>query len=121
MTAARFEPLSFTRLPPSQMLERARSFYAELDRRRTTRHFSHEPVPQSVGIAAGMLIAAIHHMGLVTLTHTPSPMAFLATLLRRPPNERAYLLMPVGYPAPDAEVPVLRRRALEDVLTFNLP
>ena len=223
MTAARFEPLSFTRLPPSEMLERARSFYAELDRRRTTRHFSHEPVPrelielairsaatapsgahrqpwrfvaiddallkakireaaeveehenyngrmpqewldalaplgtdehkahitdapwvivvfkqlyevlpdgrriknyyvdESVGIAAGLLITAIHHMGLVTLTHTPSPMAFLATLLRRPPNERAYLLMPVGFPAPDAEVPALRRRALEDVLTFNLP
>lgn len=217
-----FEPLSFTRLPPAEMLERARAFYEELDRRRTTRHFSTEPVPrellelairtagtapsgahrqpwrfaliddielkaemraaaeaeevenyhgrmpqewldalaplgtdehkahitdapwvivvfkqlyevradgtrvknyyveESVGIAAGLLIAAIHHMGLVTLTHTPSPMAFLTTLLRRPANERAYLLMPVGYPAPDATVPALRRRGLEDLLTHNI-
>jgi hypothetical protein len=60
-------------------------------------------------------------MGLVTLTHTPSPMAFLATLLRRPPNERAYLLMPVGFPTPDASVPALRRRPLEELLTRNLP
>jgi nitroreductase len=223
MNADRFEPLSFTRLAPSEMLERARSFHAELDRRRTTRHFSDEPVPrelielavrtaatapsgahrqpwrfvavddpvlkarmreaaeveerenyhgrmpkewldalaplgtdehkahitdapwvivvfkqlyevlpdgtriknyyvdESVGIAAGMLIAAIHHMGLVTLTHTPSPMGFLATLLRRPANERAYLLMPVGFPAAGATVPAIRRRPLEDVLTCNLP
>jgi nitroreductase len=78
-------------------------------------------VDESVGIAVGMLVAAIHHMGLVTLTHTPSPMGFLATLLRRPPNERAYLLMPVGFPAAGATVPALRRRPLEDVLTCNLP
>jgi iodotyrosine deiodinase len=223
MTPGRFEPLSFRRLPESEMLERARDFYAELDRRRTTRHFSSEPVPrelvelairsagtapsgahrqpwrfvavddselkakmraaaeaeehenyhgrmpqewldalaplgtdehkahitdapwvivvfkqlyemradgarvknyyvdESVGIAAGLLIAAIHHMGLVTLTHTPSPMGFLAALLRRPLNERAYLLMPVGFPAADAQVPALRRRPLEELLTFNLP
>ncbi len=223
MSSARFEALSFTRHPPSEMLERARTFHAELDRRRTTRHFSSEPVPrelielavrsaatapsgahrqpwrfvavddpslkakmreaaeaeehenyhgrmpqewldalaplgtdehkthitdapwiivvfkqlyeqrpdgtriknyyvdESVGIATGMLIAAIHHMGLVTLTHTPSPMAFLASLLRRPPNERAYLLMPVGFPAAGATVPALRRRPLEDLLTWNLP
>lgn len=222
MTAAEFEPLSFTRLPPAEMLQRARAFYAELDRRRTTRHFSTEPVPrellelairtagtapsgahrqpwrfaliddaelkaqmraaaeaeevenysrrmpqewldalaplgtdehkphitdapwvivvfkqlyelgaggatlknyyvdESVGIAAGLLIAAIHHMGLVTLTHTPSPMGFLATVLRRPANERAYLLMPVGYPARDAMVPALRRRGLEELLTHNI-
>ena len=223
MSVADFAPLSFTRLPPDEMLERARAFYAELDRRRTTRHFSTEPVPrellelairtagtapsgahrepwrfalvddtdlkvkmraaaeaeevenysrrmpqewldalaplgtdehkphitdapwvivvfkqlyelgaggatlknyyvdESVGIAAGLLIAAIHHMGLVTLTHTPSPMGFLAALLRRPPNERAYMLMPVGYPAPDATVPAIRRRRLEELLTINTP
>lgn len=221
MTTARFEPLSFTRLPPDEMLVRAQSFYAELDRRRTTRHFSSEPVPrelielavrtastapsgahrqpwhfvavddaelkarmraaaeaeeyenyhgrmsqewldalaplgtdehkahitdapwvivvfkqpyelrpdgtraknyyvdESVGIATGLLITALHHMGLVTLTHTPSPMAFLATLLRRPANERAYVLMPVGFPAADAAVPVLHRRPVEQVLTWN--
>ena len=223
MTAAEFEPLSFTRFPSAEMLERARAFCAELDRRRTTRHFSSEPVPrelielairsaatapsgahrqpwrfvsvddgelkakmraaaeaeefenyhgrmpqewldalaplgtdehkthitdapwvivvfkqlyevrpdgtriknyyvdESVGIATGLLIAAIHHMGLVTLTHTPSPMGFLASLLRRPPNERAYLLMPVGFPAPDASVPALHRRPLEELLAYNLP
>jgi nitroreductase len=223
MTLAGFEPLSFARLPEAEMVERARDFYAELDRRRTTRHFSSEPVPrelvelairsagtapsgahrqpwrfvavddpvlkakmraaaeaeehenyhgrmpqewldvlaplgtdehkahitdapwvivvfkqlyeirtdgsrvknyyvdESVGIATGLLIAAIHHMGLVTLTHTPSPMGFLSTLLRRPLNERAYLLMPVGFPAADAQVPALRRRRLEELLTYNLP
>jgi nitroreductase len=222
MNPPKFEPLSFTRLQPAEMLERARAFYAEVDRRRTTRHFASESVPrelielavrsagtapsgahrqpwrfvavddpdlkakmraaaeaeerenyhgrmpqewldalaplgtdehkahitdapwvivvfkqlyellpdgsrvknyyvdESVGIATGLLITAIHHMGLVTLTHTPSPMGFLASLLRRPPNERAYLLMPVGYPAPDASVPVLRRRPLEELLTFNV-
>lgn len=217
----RFEPLVFERLPPETMRERARAYFEELDRRRTTRHFSREDVPrelvelairsastapsgahkqpwhfvavsdpgikaqmreaaereegdnyggrmspewldalaplgtdaikahitdapwtivvfkkpyelradgtraknyyvdESVGIACGMLIAAIHHMGLVTLTHTPSPMGFLAKLLGRPENERAYLLLPVGYPAADAEVPAIRRKPLEDVATFR--
>jgi nitroreductase len=216
-----FEPLQFTRLAESEMRARARAFYEEMDRRRTTRHFSSEPVPrelielavltagtapsgahrqpwtfvavsdpelkaqmraaaekeehanyngrmspewlealaplgtdehkahiteapwvivvfkqayemleggrrgkhyyvdESVGIACGMLIAALHHMGLVTLTHTPSPMAFLAELLGRPENERAYLLMPVGYPAPGAEVPKLARKPLEAILRWE--
>jgi iodotyrosine deiodinase len=217
----RFEPLVFTRLELDAMRARARDFYTELDRRRTTRHFSTEPVPrelielairaastapsgahrqpwhfvavsdadlqskmreasereehenyngrmsrewldalaplgtdekkahitdapwvivvfkkayelladgtraknyyvdESVGIACGLLIAAIHHMGLVTLTHTPSPMAFLAKLLGRPENERAYLLMPVGFPGTDASVPSLRRKSLEEVAEFR--
>lgn len=76
-------------------------------------------VDESVGIACGMLVAAIHHMGLVTLTHTPSPMGFLAKLLGRPDNERAYLLMPVGYPAEGATVPALRRKALDEVADFR--
>ncbi len=73
-------------------------------------------VKESVGIACGMFIAALHRLGLVTLTHTPSPMAFLGRLLERPPNERPFILFPVGYPAPDAEVPSLTRKALEEVL-----
>ena len=73
-------------------------------------------VNESVGIAAGMLIAAIHYAGLVTLTHTPSPMNFLEKILERPANERAVLLLPVGYPADGAEVPVLRRKSLEEVM-----
>ncbi len=70
-------------------------------------------VNESVGIACGMLITAIYNAGLVTLTHTPSPMNFLANLLGRPANERAFLLLPVGYPAKDAEVPKLERKPLE--------
>jgi iodotyrosine deiodinase len=73
---------------------------------------------ESVGIACGMFIAAIHRMGLVTLTHTPSPMGFLRQILGRPSNERPFVLLPVGYPAPDAVVPDLRRKALADVAVF---
>lgn len=70
---------------------------------------------ESCGIAAGLFIAAIHVMGLVTLTHTPSPMAFLGELLGRPSNEKAMLVMPVGYPAANATVPDLQRKTLADV------
>jgi len=72
-------------------------------------------VSESVGIAAGFLLAAIHHAGLVSLTHTPSPMNFLQKILDRPENERPFLLMPVGYPADGATVPDLRRKSLEEV------
>lgn len=75
-------------------------------------------VSESVGIAAGMLISAIHHAGLVTLTHTPSPMNFLEKILERPPNEKAYLLLPVGYPANDATVPVISRKSEVDVISY---
>jgi len=70
---------------------------------------------ESVGIAAGMFITAIHRMGLCTLTHTPSPMGFLRELLQRPEHESAVLLMPVGYPADDAMVPDLQRKSLGDI------
>ncbi|MEC8078601.1 MAG: nitroreductase family protein, partial [Candidatus Thermoplasmatota archaeon] len=73
---------------------------------------------ESCGIAAGMFIAAVHRMGLVTLTHTPSPMGFLQTLLERPDHETAMLVLPVGYPAEDAKVPDLERKGLEDVSVF---
>jgi len=74
---------------------------------------------ESCGIAAGMFITAIHHMGLVTLTHTPNPMGFLRDLLNRPMNERAMLVMPVGYPAEDARVPDLARKPLEDIAVWR--
>lgn len=77
-------------------------------------------VNESVGIACGMLISAIHHAGLVTLTHTPSPMNFLAKILDRPANERAYMLFPVGYASKDVYVPNIQRKSLEEVSTFYM-
>ncbi|NND01158.1 MAG: nitroreductase family protein [Acidimicrobiia bacterium] len=74
-------------------------------------------VKESVGIACGMFIATLHRIGLVTLTHTPSPMAFLTKLLGRPENERPFILFPVGYPAPGATVPDIERKALDEVMT----
>jgi iodotyrosine deiodinase len=220
-TSPTFVPLPFRRLPEEEMLERARDFHAEMDRRRTTRAFSDEPVPreliehavrtagtapsgahqqpwtfvvvsdpelkarireaaeeeerksyggrmtdewlealaplgtdevkehittapyvvvlfrqshgvredgtrrthyyttESCGIAAGLFIAAVHRMGLATLTHTPSPMGFLSTLLERSANEKPFLLMPVGFPAPDATVPDLRRKPLEEIAVWK--
>ena len=73
-------------------------------------------VNESVGLAAGFLLTAIHHAGLVALTHTPSPMNFLQKILERPDNERPILLIPVGYPADDAQVPDIRRKSLGEVL-----
>jgi iodotyrosine deiodinase len=216
-----FVPLQFTRRSAVEQVERARAFHAEMDRRRTTRHFSTEPVPreliewairtagtapsgahqqpwtfvavsdpelkrtirtaaeaeehefyhgrapqdwiealaplgtdehkahltdapwlvvlfrqahglrpdgtkrtyyytqESCGIAAGFFIAAVHQMGLVTLTHTPNPMGFLGELLGRPANEKAMLVMPVGYPAPGAEVPDLSRKPLDRIAVWK--
>lgn len=71
---------------------------------------------ESVGIAVGLLLASLHLAGLATLTHTPSPMAFLSEVLGRPENERAYVLIPVGYPAQEAEVPDISRKGLDEVL-----
>lgn len=216
-----FLPLDYARLAPDVSVARAREFYAQMDRRRTTRHFSTDAVPrelielairtagtapsgahqqpwtfvavadpvlkaamrdaaeaeerafyagratpewlealaplgtdehkphltdapwvvvlfrqsfgyfpdgekrthfyaqESCGIAAGFFIAAVHAMGLVTLTHTPSPMGFLGELLQRPANEKAMLVMPVGYPAADATVPDIARKALADVVVWK--
>ena len=72
-------------------------------------------VVESVGLAIGVLLCAIQHAGLVALTHTPSPMNFLQKILKRPENERPFLLIPVGYPAIDAEVPDISRKSLEDI------
>ncbi len=212
-----FVPLSFRRYPEEEMRERARSLDGELQRRRSVRHFSSEPVPldvvdrcietagsapsgahkqpwtfvvvtdpelkrairvaaeeeerenysgrmnpewiedleplgtdankpfleeapalivvlrqawggeedgerrqhyythESVGLASGFLLAALHHAGLATLTHTPSPMGFLAKVLGRPSSEKPFLLIPVGYPAEGCEVPDLVRKTLDEI------
>lgn len=217
MTEPRFKPLEYTRLQESEIVSRARTFHAAMARRRTTRHFSSDPVPreaielairtagtapsgahqqpwtfvavsdpglkerireaaereehanyhgrmppewldalaplgtdehkahltdapwlvvvfrkaygitsdgtkrpfyytqESVGIATGFFIAAVHMMGLVTLTHTPNPMGFLSELLERPANEKAYLILPVGYPAEGARVPDIERLPLSEI------
>ena len=75
-------------------------------------------VNESVGLATGFLLAAIHNAGFVSLTHTPSPLNFLQKILDRPSNERPFLLIPVGYPADDAQVPVLARKGLDDMAVF---
>lgn len=77
-------------------------------------------VDESVGIACGFLLAAIHNAGLAALTHTPSPMNFLREILRRPQNEVPYLLIPVGYPADGAVVPDIHRKQLEEILVTNV-
>lgn len=77
------------------------------------RHYYSE---ESVGIAVGFLLAALQMSGLATLTHTPSPMKFLSEILERPPNERAFVLIPVGYPADEAEVPAIRKKALSEIM-----
>ncbi|MDP4952850.1 MAG: nitroreductase family protein [Flavobacteriales bacterium] len=75
-------------------------------------------VNESVGIAVGMLLAAIHNAGLAALTHTPSPMNFLAEALGRPKNEKAYLNIPVGYPKEDVQVPDIKRKSLDEIAKF---
>jgi nitroreductase len=80
------------------------------------RRVKHYYVDESVGIAVGLLLSALHLAGLATLTHTPSPMGFLRELLGRPDHERAYLVIPVGYPAEDAVVPDLERKPLDEIM-----
>ncbi len=88
--------------------------YGLVDERRVKHYY----VTESVGIATGLLIAAVHHAGLVSLTHTPSPMGFLTRILDQPVNERPFLILAVGYPAPEAQVPAIRRRPLEEIVTI---
>jgi len=75
-------------------------------------------VNESVGIASGFLLTALHNAGLATLTHTPSPMGFLEKILKRPKNEKAVLLIPVGYPAENAKVPDLKKKSFQEVVTI---
>ncbi|HKJ44824.1 MAG TPA: nitroreductase family protein [Balneolales bacterium] len=78
----------------------------------------HYYVKESVGIATGMLITAIHEAGLVSLTHTPSPMGFLNEILNRPSNEKPFLLLVVGYPSPETRVPKITKKSLDEIVTF---
>lgn len=89
--------------------------YAQLPSGRKVKNYY---VQESVGIAVGFLIAALHQAGLATLTHTPSPMGFLNDILDRPANERPYLLLVVGYPAADARVPDISKKPLDEIATF---
>ena len=82
------------------------------------RKVKHYYPQESVGIATGILITAIHHAGLVSLTHTPSPMRFLNHILGRPSHERPFLILVVGYPADDARVPMITKKPLEEIATF---
>ena len=82
----------------------------------TLRKVKHYYVQESVGIAVGILLSSLAHASLATLTHTPSPMSFLGEILQRPANERAYVLIPVGYPASGATVPAIVKKPLEEVL-----
>lgn len=87
----------------------------ELDKKGQRKNYY---VNESVGIAAGFLFTALHNAGLATLTHTPSPMGFLEKILKRPQNEKAFLLIPVGYPAKDAQVPILVKKSFSDVVSI---
>jgi nitroreductase len=92
----------------------AQSYGVLPDQRRVKNYY----VTESAGIAAGLLITAVHHAGLVSLTHTPSPMGFLKEILGRPENERAFLILVVGYPAADALVPDIAKKSLAEIATF---
>ncbi len=94
------------------LFEERYSFHADGSRR------GHYYVKESCGIAAGIFLTALHRMGLVTLTHTPSPMAFLRTVLDRPANERPFAMFPIGYPVDGCLVPTLQRKNLDQVLTI---
>ncbi|MCI0712379.1 MAG: nitroreductase family protein [Chloroflexi bacterium] len=80
------------------------------------KHIKHYYAQESMGIAVGMLLASLHLAGLATLTHTPSPMNFLRDILNRPENERAFVLIPVGYPAEEAQVPKITKKSLNEIL-----
>ena len=89
--------------------------YHEQDNRRIRHYY----VNESVGIASGFLLAALNAAGLATLTHTPSPMGFLSEILKRPANEKSFLLIPVGYPADGCRVPEIRKKTLEEVRVIH--
>ncbi|MCG8574500.1 MAG: nitroreductase family protein [Flavobacteriales bacterium] len=104
----------FIDIAPWIIIALKKSFDWDEDGNKTQNYY----VNESAGIACGMLITAIHNAGLVTLTHTPSPMNFIAKALNRPENEKPFLLLPVGYPAENCEVPDLKRKDFEDIAIY---
>ena len=104
----------FLELAPYLIAIFAQSYGVLPDGRKVKNYY----VQESVGIATGLLITALHHAGLASLTHTPSPMGFLNTILDRPPNERPFLLLVVGHPESDAQVPQITKKALDQFASF---
>ena len=105
----------FLDIAPYLIVIFAQRYGLEEDGARTSYYY----VQESVGIATGMLIAALHNAGLATLTHTPSPMGFLGKILGRPSNEKPFLLLVVGYPADDVKVPNISKKTLDEIATFR--
>jgi len=108
------ENKAFLEIAPYLIVVFAESFGLTADGQKVKHYYAQE----SVGIATGFLIAALHQAGLATLTHTPSPMGFLNEILGRPANERPFLNLVVGYPADGVEVPAIRRKSLEEIAVF---
>lgn len=104
----------FLEIAPYLIVCFAQSYGVLPDGRKVKNYYATE----SVGIAIGMLITAVHHAGLAALTHTPSPLGFLNAICGRPNNERPILLLVVGYPAEDAQVPTITKKPLEGIVTF---
>ena len=104
----------FLEVAPYLIVVFAQSFGVLPDGRKVKHYYAQE----SVGIATGMLITAVHHAGLASLTHTPSPMKFLNEILDRPSHERPFLILVVGYPAEGATVPLISKRPLDEIATF---
>lgn len=104
----------FLEIAPYLIIVFRRNYEFEADGHKHQNYY----VNESVGLACGFLLTAIHQAGLVALTHTPSPMDFLTKLLQRPANEKPFLLIPVGYPADEATVPDIQRKAKEEVLVW---
>lgn len=104
----------FLEIAPYLIVIFGKSHSALPDGRRVKNYY----VNESVGIAAGILITAVHNAGLVSVTHTPSPMGFLNAILDVPPNEKPFLILVVGYPAEDAQVPEITKKSLEEIATF---
>ena len=105
---------SFLESAPALIVIFAQSYGLLPDGRKVKNYY----VQESVGIATGLLITALHHCGLASLTHTPSPMGFLNQILDRPANERPFLILVTGYPAEDAQVPVIGKKPLAEIATF---